>query len=1021
MKQISLSNFNRLRMAGALTLAIVLLSTTLQAATYYVTPTGAGAKNGTSWDNAFGNIQLAIDKAIADSTDEVWVKQGIYKPLALYSPSNANSLTWKSGVNVYGGFAGNETDRSQRSLDAKLTVLDGDNVSRTAILQGFITFKTLTTWSGFTLQNGVSPYYGGIYMYRNMAIDHFIIKDCTNNASGNQSGGGVYITLANAAYTPTDSIIIRNSRIEGNKANYGGGIAIGTASYNTNTVIPTVLIENTEIINNRAAVRGGGIMIEAKAGSEKNVVIRNCVIANNTSGDNVGGGLSVFKVDVEVINTTFANNVAGNWGGGGLYANSVDSLMVTNSIFWNNKDIENGTGSHTILSQGKGLVDSVVIIRNCAFGLALQEGTDVTNNAILENNITLDTLNDGSESGKSYIRFTSPSIAAGYRAGDTSKIADWSLAAGSAAIDAGATVAGLNADIVGRSRPVGSHYDIGAYEYAEPIVIASGATENTAYTQNHGDVVFDAGAGSAGYWTATTPVTNGAIRLVKTFETEKTYAIGFPFAVASVSATEYELKQYDGEANMFGAAYSMEAGKGYLIKFPASLGASVTVTFTSVRNPTLAAAPSLNTGEYALVANGTLQNATSIAGAQNYYPLNSDGTFGAAGSSIVGGLLNPFEAVLATAATADLLPYGSIGAGNDATPTVTLTADNGISVVTPKGITYPYKTVEQFVATFKVASGYTNIRAIVTTEGTSKLDTIPLTTSDTIYTATFSRRAGHTLIRLAADTIRSTVTVNADGVEELSMASGTRVGYFDNVWITFKVRDGYHSPRVAAGSTYKDVKKGANGVDTVFLGAVAANVTVNIAAFRDNTAPVLYDAQVSNAAAASVVVNTTNTTMQLLKNPPTALPYAYVKFDVADAVEGDDYEMIRLRLMTNMVQFASAKELQLQWVSNNLSDGVTPWDNSNFAYDSTTVKDTVSLITVANGQSIVEFIIDNPATIAQIKDSIAAGNRQLSFRVSLNTTDVAGMIVLYTSEGARGSVNDLLNRTPQLIFSKAEY
>jgi hypothetical protein len=1013
-----------------LTLAVMLLSAKLQAATYYVTPTGAGARNGSGWDNAFDNIQSAINAAAADAADEVWVKQGLYKPSA--------TLAWKSGVNVYGGFAGNETGRSQRSLDAQLTILDGDNTSRTAVMQGG-NYTTQTTWSGFTVQRGVSPYYGGVYMYRNMVIDNFIIKDCVNNGTGNYGGGGVYISLT-AATESTDSIIIRNSKIVGNKASgYGGGIAIGSSNGAATALVRTsVLIENTEIINNQAAQRGGGIVAEPRAGSTKNIAIRNCVIANNSSG-NAGGGISVYRIDMHIANTTFANNVAGNGDGGGLFANSVDSLTVNGCIFWNNGDTENGTGSHSILSQGKGAVDSLVAIKNCAFAPALQVGTDVANNAApaLASNIAIDAANDGSESGKSYIKFKAPSLAAGYEAGDAGRInADWSLAAGSAAIDAGA--ANVSYDITGRSRPVGGGYDVGPYEYAEPITIAAGADVSTAYTSSHGDVIFDAGTGSAGQWSASTPVANGVIRLVKTFETEKTYAIGFPFAVASISATGYELKYYDGASNMLGTAYAMEAGKGYLIKFPASLGASVTVTFTSVRNPTLVAPAALAAGEYAIAPNPTLKNAAGIAGAQHYYRYSSEtGAFGAATTTLAEDL-KPFEAVLVTAATDDLLAPAEVGAGNAATPSVTLTTDSGISVITPQGITYPYKTVDPFVVTFKVAAGYTNVRAVVTTSGAAKLDTIPLTAGSDGYIAAFGSVAAPTAIHLTADTIRSTVTINiGEGVKDVSMASGAKVGYFDNnVWFTFKTLDGYHSTKVAVGSAYREVKKGEDGADTVFLGAILSNATVNIAAFRSNTAPALYDIQMGNITNASIIdslVNATSATIQLRKNPSTQQPHAYLKFDVADAVGASNFDKVTLRLLTSSTgNFQNKITWKLQLVSNNnnggneATDGATPWDNS-FTYTDRPIilKDAISAVDIGSGPGTlpantpIEFTIDDPTIIAQLKSEIAGGSRQLSFRINPNTDNsIVSIITFYAIEGATG---DIVGRTPKLIFSAPEY
>ena len=52
----------------------------INAQTYrYVTPTGGGALNGTSWANAYdcNHLQTAIDEA---GVSDVWVKAGTYMP-----------------------------------------------------------------------------------------------------------------------------------------------------------------------------------------------------------------------------------------------------------------------------------------------------------------------------------------------------------------------------------------------------------------------------------------------------------------------------------------------------------------------------------------------------------------------------------------------------------------------------------------------------------------------------------------------------------------------------------------------------------------------------------------------------------------------------------------------------------------------------------------------------------------------------------------------------------------------------
>ncbi|MBP3358192.1 MAG: hypothetical protein J6K91_04700, partial [Opitutales bacterium] len=56
-----------------------LLTLLANGATYYVVPNGAGSKNGTSWANAYADVQTAIDSASSAGGGEVWIAKGTYK------------------------------------------------------------------------------------------------------------------------------------------------------------------------------------------------------------------------------------------------------------------------------------------------------------------------------------------------------------------------------------------------------------------------------------------------------------------------------------------------------------------------------------------------------------------------------------------------------------------------------------------------------------------------------------------------------------------------------------------------------------------------------------------------------------------------------------------------------------------------------------------------------------------------------------------------------------------------------
>ncbi len=88
----------------------------------YVDADAGGADDGSSWTDAYTDLQGALDAAA--SGDEIWVAEGVY------TPGSAGVLTatfqLESGVEVYGGFAGTETARDERDWGAHVTVLSGD-------------------------------------------------------------------------------------------------------------------------------------------------------------------------------------------------------------------------------------------------------------------------------------------------------------------------------------------------------------------------------------------------------------------------------------------------------------------------------------------------------------------------------------------------------------------------------------------------------------------------------------------------------------------------------------------------------------------------------------------------------------------------------------------------------------------------------------------------------------------------------------------------------------------------------
>jgi len=88
----------------------------------YVDADADGANNGTSWENAFVDLQDAL--GTADSNDQIWVAEGTYKPDA--DANRSVSFELVEGAEIYGGFDGDEDSLDERDWLENETILSGD-------------------------------------------------------------------------------------------------------------------------------------------------------------------------------------------------------------------------------------------------------------------------------------------------------------------------------------------------------------------------------------------------------------------------------------------------------------------------------------------------------------------------------------------------------------------------------------------------------------------------------------------------------------------------------------------------------------------------------------------------------------------------------------------------------------------------------------------------------------------------------------------------------------------------------
>ena len=366
----------------------------------YVTQNGSGTQTGENWDNATSSLSFALSVARTYNAD-VWVAAGTYYG----NTASENAFVMVEGVDVFGGFAGNEPanyDLSLRNFDTHATILDGQNTRR--VLYQTSSFNTLTTWDGFTIQNGrKADYYGsggGVYLNGNGKLSHCVIR---NNLA--YSGGGVY--ASNSTSVVSNCLITNNTA-----SSYGGGVYASSAK-----------VLNCKITNNTANSYGGGVY--AIYSSTK---VSNCLVSNNTA-NNSGGG--VYCYSATITNSTIVRNIANN--GAGVYGSSGGNL--TNCIVWGN---------------GMDVSKNISGFITCSYS-AVEGGFTGEQNILLSDYI------------QQTPQFVHPSLV--YGANDTTSNVDWHLQQGSPCINVGDnTVVTDSFDLDGTARIKRDTVDMGCYE-----------------------------------------------------------------------------------------------------------------------------------------------------------------------------------------------------------------------------------------------------------------------------------------------------------------------------------------------------------------------------------------------------------------------------------------------------------------------------------------------------------------------------------------------------------------------------
>ncbi len=333
--------------------------------TWYVDWEATGANDGSSWTDAFSDLQLALNDAGVG--DEIWVAAGTYYPSVEHGGTGDRfkSFQMLNGVAIFGGFDPSTGDigwedrdwihnRVYLSGDIGLPGTDADNsfhvfnhtaelgLDSTAILNGFfITRGNADDPDGIETDGGGMRNVGGSPTLTNCVFEY-------NRSYDNGAG------MANLSSAPT----VRNCTFRLNRAGWEGG-----GLYND---LSSPVVEHTAFSANSASFVGGGV-----SNHDSSPSFRDCTFVENEA-EYGGGGMMNWGGVPALTDCSFVGNLATNyWGEGGGMQNSGSSTILTNCTFALNQAITGGA-MYTWGSSPK--------VTNCTFfGNVADEGGALSN------------------------------------------------------------------------------------------------------------------------------------------------------------------------------------------------------------------------------------------------------------------------------------------------------------------------------------------------------------------------------------------------------------------------------------------------------------------------------------------------------------------------------------------------------------------------------------------------------------------------------------------------------------------
>ncbi len=310
----------------------------------YVDQSAIGGNDGSSWSDAFIDLQDAL--AIAVAGNQIWVVSGSYAPDRGTGDFEA-SFRIVDGAAIYGGFVGGEESLDQRNVLLNVTILSGqigpgylnkschvvtaESTGEGTLVDGFTITEGYANDLTCDLDRGSGVYVdGGHVTFRNCIITEHATGGNLNGENGGP-GAGIYARNANLLFIDCE---LSHNAAGGYFYTTGAGSGCGGGLFADSAVV----FVNCDLLDNFASAGGTPTLLVGGIGGDGGAIcshgdgalaLINCMVARNhagsggsggefgTGGHAGSGGATVGKVFA--VNCAFIDNHAGR-GGNGWFA-----------------------------------------------------------------------------------------------------------------------------------------------------------------------------------------------------------------------------------------------------------------------------------------------------------------------------------------------------------------------------------------------------------------------------------------------------------------------------------------------------------------------------------------------------------------------------------------------------------------------------------------------------------------------------------------------------------------------------